>query len=111
MSAVEGTPVRGRWNPDTEHAPVLTCHDYPQASPQEWDCGCVTATHITDRDALAGERPFEMRWTLRCERSRCAIRRMMLDALLVREDLLSSRDWPWTTDTLLAAFQRLDAEA
>lgn len=38
-------------------------------------------------------------------------RRLMLDALLAREDLLSSRDWPWTTDALRDAYERLVREA
>lgn len=90
-----------------EDAPVLSCHDLPQPYPQEWPCGCVTDSYVTDRDALAGEKPFEMRWVYRCSR-RCAIRRLMVDALLVREDLLSSHDWPWTNDVLLQAYQRLE---
>jgi hypothetical protein len=38
-------------------------------------------------------------------------RRKMLEALLVREDLLSSRDWPWTTDQLRSAYSKLQEEA
>lgn len=83
---------------------VVSRHDRPQPSPQEWECGCVTAVYITDADALAGGRPFEMRLAVKCTSGRCAIRRMALDAVLHREDLLSSRDWPWTTAALLRAY-------
>lgn len=34
----------------------------------------------------------------------------MVEALLIHEDLLSSRDWPWTTDELRAAYAKLQAE-
>ncbi len=34
-------------------------------------------------------------------------RRDILIALLIREDLLPSNDWPWTTDELRAAYTRL----
>jgi hypothetical protein len=49
-----------------EAAPVVSRHCGSQPSPQEWDCGCVTAVYITDGDALAGERPFEMRLAIAC---------------------------------------------
>lgn len=55
-----------------EAAPVVSTHRDPQPSPQEWECGCVTAVYITDADALAGEQPFEMRLAIACTgASRC----------------------------------------
>lgn len=39
-----------------------------------------------------------------------ATRRQMVEALLVREDLLPSREWPWTTERLREAYARLLAE-
>jgi hypothetical protein len=95
---------------DLERAPVVTIHDEPQPSPQEWPCGCVTATYVTDRDALAGGRPFEMRLVTRCARGRCAIRREALHAVMGRFDLLPSSDWPFTTERLLAAYVALQQE-
>jgi hypothetical protein len=99
-----------RWLSDIEDAPIVSCYDDPQPTPQEWVCGCVTATYITDRDGLRGGRPFEMRLVDRCQSSRCRVRRALLDGLLHREDLLSSRDWPWTTDALLTANAALMGE-
>jgi hypothetical protein len=58
---------------DLGAAPVVSRHDYPQVSPQEWDCGCVTAAWITDRDALEGERPFEMRLVSACGQPNCCV--------------------------------------
>lgn len=93
-----------------ERAPVVSRHNWPQPSPQEWDCGCVTATYVTDRDASAREQPFEMRLAHKCSSGLCAVRRAALNELLVREDLLSSRDWPWTTETILRAYVALQIE-
>ena len=46
--------------------PLITTHDRPQDSPQEYECGCVAITRITDRDAQRGELPFEMRLAIPC---------------------------------------------
>jgi len=55
------------FDPDAlESAPVVSRHTDPQPSPQEWECGCVTATYITDGDTRAGDRPFEMRLAIAC---------------------------------------------
>lgn len=60
--------------PDLSDAPVVSKHPYPQPSPQEWDCGCITATWITDRDAMTeGEDPFEMRLAHRCDGTDCQL--------------------------------------
>lgn len=58
---------------ELESAPVVSCHDLPQPSPQEWECGCVTAGYVTDRDAFDGERPFEMRLAHACGTERCEL--------------------------------------
>jgi hypothetical protein len=59
------------FDPDAlEGAPVVSRHFGPQPSPQEWECGCVTAIYITDGDARAGDRPFEMRLAIACSTSR-----------------------------------------
>jgi hypothetical protein len=58
---------------DLSNAPVISTHGYPQVSPQEWDCGCVAGAYVTDRDALAGEEPFEMRLARGCETPRCCL--------------------------------------
>jgi hypothetical protein len=54
--------------------PLVSVHNSPQPSPQQYDCGCVTAVHVTDRDFLNGERPFEMRLVESCDRSDCELR-------------------------------------
>src|SRR4029077_6656562 len=46
---------------DLAAMPEISRHDKPQDSPQEYDCGCVAVTRVTDRDTRCGERPFEMR--------------------------------------------------
>lgn len=51
--------------------PLVSTHDEPQTAPQEYECGCVTITRITDRDARRGERPFEMRLAVACETATC----------------------------------------
>lgn len=51
--------------------PLVSIHGEPQDSPQEYDCGCVTVTRITDRDYRRGERPFEMRLAVACETAAC----------------------------------------
>jgi len=57
-------------------APVVSRHDTPQVSPQEWDCGCVTAAYVTDDDVLYGGKPFQMRLLTYCggaEKRTCGI--------------------------------------
>jgi hypothetical protein len=54
---------------DLEAMPEISRHDEPQISPQEYECGCVAVTRITDREAWREgrhERPFEMRLALPC---------------------------------------------
>lgn len=53
--------------------PLISAHQEPQTSPQEYECGCVTVTRITDRDARRGEYPFEMRLAVHCETADCEI--------------------------------------
>lgn len=51
----------------------ISRHDAPQVSPQEYECGCVVVTRITDRDARRGERPFEMRLAIPCGTAICGL--------------------------------------
>jgi hypothetical protein len=51
--------------------PLVSEHGDPQDSPQEYECGCVSVTRITDRDARCGERPFEMRLARSCGTDAC----------------------------------------
>lgn len=53
--------------------PLVSVHDEPQIDPQEYECGCVTVTRITDRDYRRGERPFEMRLARRCGTDACEL--------------------------------------
>lgn len=62
-----------------ESALVVSRHSIPQPSPQEWPCGCVTAAYVTDRDALAGEQPFEMRLWEGCDTEGCEVEQMIQD--------------------------------
>ena len=53
--------------------PLVSTHERPQPAPQEYDCGCVTVTRITDRDYRNGEQPFEMRLAIACGTEACDI--------------------------------------
>lgn len=53
--------------------PLVSTHDEPQIAPQEYECGCVTVTRITDRDHRLGERPFEMRLAIACGTEACEL--------------------------------------
>jgi len=50
--------------------PEVSRHNTPQIDPQEYECGCVVMTRITDRDCRTwlgyDEKPFEMRLVLPC---------------------------------------------
>lgn len=65
-----------------ESAPVVSEHRHPQPSPQEWECGCVTRTYVTDRDFLQGESPFEMRLVRACLTPACEV----MPLILARDD-------------------------
>ena len=56
-----------------EALPLVSAHHEPQVAPQEYECGCVTVTRITDRDRRRGERPFEMRLAVACEGDACEV--------------------------------------
>jgi len=60
-----------------EALPELSRHDVPQLSPQEYECGCVAITHVTDRDGRTwlghDEKPFEMRLALPCDGTACEL--------------------------------------
>ena len=53
--------------------PLVSTHDEPQVAPQEYECGCVTITRITDCDYRRGERPFEMRLAKACGTGACEL--------------------------------------
>lgn len=59
--------------PDTilETLPEVSRDDYPQISPQEYECGCVTVVHVTDRSTR--EKPFEMRLAILCKGAACEL--------------------------------------
>lgn len=67
--------------------PLISTHDEPQIAPQEYVCGCVTVTRITDRDYRSGARPFEMRLAIACKTATCA-----LTDLTQKEDHADQRD-------------------
>jgi hypothetical protein len=64
--------------PDEELAsmPEISRHGEPQVAPQEYDCGCIAVTRITDRDARRGEKPFEMRLAISCGKQCCEVQKV-----------------------------------
>lgn len=56
-----------------EAMPEVSRHNSPQESPQEYECGCVAITRITDRDYRYKEEPFEMRLAIPCQDRRCRL--------------------------------------
>jgi hypothetical protein len=69
-----------------EAMPEVSRHDEPQVSPQEYECGCVAITRVTNRDCRDcrtwrgyGEKPFEMRLAMSCDGSVCALARLRMD--------------------------------
>ena len=56
-----------------ETMPEVSCHNHPQDSPQEYECGCVAITRITDRDYRHNEEPFEMRLAIPCTGRACEL--------------------------------------
>lgn len=59
--------------PPEDRSPVISAHVEPQPSPQEYGCGCVAVTYVTDRDYLRGEKPFEMRLADDCGTPGCLV--------------------------------------
>ncbi len=57
--------------------PEISRHNTPQIFPQEYDCGCVATTRITDRDCRTwrgyDEKPFEMRLAIPCDSTSCEL--------------------------------------
>lgn len=51
--------------------PEVSRHNEPQIAPQQYECGCVALTRITDRDCRTwlgyDDKPFEMRLALPCD--------------------------------------------
>ncbi len=64
--------------------PEISRHNEPQISPQEYACGCVAITHITDRDLRRNEQPFEMRLAIICETEACEVKRITRENGFVR---------------------------
>jgi hypothetical protein len=60
-----------------EAMPEVSRHNEPQDSPQEYECGCVTVTRVTDRDGRTwlghDEKPFEMRLAIPCGGTACEL--------------------------------------
>jgi hypothetical protein len=56
-----------------ETMPEVSRHNHPQDSPQEYQCGCVVITRITDRDYRNNEQPFEMRLAIPCTGAACEL--------------------------------------
>lgn len=63
--------------PDNIAMPEVSRHNEPQVSPQEYECGCVAITRITDRDCRTwrgfDEKPFEMRLAMPCNGATCEL--------------------------------------
>lgn len=55
---------------DLRDKPLISVHNEPQVSPQEYDCGCVSVSYVTDRDIFRREYPFEMRLVTFCNKKR-----------------------------------------
>ena len=68
-----------------EAMPEVSRHNDPQISPQEYECGCVAMTRITDRDCRTwrgyNEKPFEMRLALPCDGAACALSHLRATAV------------------------------
>ncbi len=64
----------------------------------------------SERDDEMSDEPREGDTMAVLEPSHKPTRREMLEALLMREDLLPSNGWPWTTKQLHDAYQALLAE-
>ena len=60
-----------------EALPEVSRHNEPQIGPQEYECGCVAMTRITDRDCRTwrgyDEKPFEMRLAVPCSSASCEL--------------------------------------
>jgi hypothetical protein len=60
-----------------EAMPEVSRHNEPQISPQEYECGCVAMTRVTDRNGCSWlgrlEEPFEMRLALPCDGTACEL--------------------------------------
>ncbi|MSX02941.1 MAG: hypothetical protein F2813_07250 [Actinobacteria bacterium] len=63
--------------------PEVSRYNEPQVSPQEYECGCVAITRITDRDCRTwlghDEKPFEMRLAMPCEGAACELVHLRMD--------------------------------
>lgn len=66
-----------------EAMPEVSRHNEPQIGPQEYECGCVAMTRITDRNGSSWrgrlEEPFEMRLVLPCDGTGCELSHLRTD--------------------------------
>jgi len=53
--------------------PEVSRDNDPQISPQEYECGCVAITRVTDREYRYHEEPFEMRLAIPCDGTTCEL--------------------------------------
>ena len=57
--------------------PEISRSNDPYISPQQYECGCVAVTRITDRDGRTwlgkDEKPFEMRLAQPCDGTNCEV--------------------------------------
>ena len=65
-----------------EAMPEVSRNNRPQTSPQEYECGCVAVTRVTDRDGRYHEEPFEMRLAIPCEGTACTLAHLRTDQLV-----------------------------
>ena len=70
-----------------EAMPEVSRHNEPQTGPQEYECGCVAMTRITDRDYRHDEKPFEMRLALPCNGASCELAHLREGAVTHRGKL------------------------
>jgi hypothetical protein len=60
-----------------EAMPEVSRHNEPQIGPQEYACGCVAMTRVTDRNGSSWrgrlEEPFEMRLAWPCDGTACEL--------------------------------------
>ncbi len=64
-------------------------HNEPQIGPQEYECGCVVITRVTDRNGCSWlgrlEEPFEMRLALPCDGgATCELAHLRADAATMK---------------------------
>lgn len=117
-------PAEPRWTGEVEYMPVnpivsrravatldeardqarLFIDDAWRATGESWDnrWDAWASLHVDELPEPGGTiGPLPDGTTINVEQT---TREALIEALLAREDVLSSHDWPWTTDRLCAAF-------